>query len=94
MAARIWHDHCVLDRFAAYFNQQRVHAGLGGQTPFERSGKLHVNRQILITSLGDRTAPASSTRQVQRNRESAMDTSLTSIGASGAAPEDIIHSYI
>jgi integrase-like protein len=27
--------HRKLDRFAAYYNQRRVHAGLGGKTPFE-----------------------------------------------------------
>jgi putative transposase len=27
-----------LDRFAAYYNQRRVHAGLAGQTPFQRCG--------------------------------------------------------
>jgi len=30
--------HRKLDRFAAYYNQRRVHAGLGGRTPFERGG--------------------------------------------------------
>jgi putative transposase len=28
--------HRKLNRFAAYYNQWRVHAGLGGRTPFER----------------------------------------------------------
>jgi putative transposase len=28
--------HRKLNRFAAYYNQRRVHAGLGGRTPFER----------------------------------------------------------
>jgi transposase InsO family protein len=28
--------HRKLGRFAAYYNQRRVHAGLGGRTPFER----------------------------------------------------------
>jgi putative transposase len=28
--------HRKLDRFAVYFNQRRVHAGLGGQPPFDR----------------------------------------------------------
>jgi putative transposase len=28
-----------LDRFAAYYNQRRVHAGLGGHTPFQRCGR-------------------------------------------------------
>jgi len=28
--------HRKLDRFAAYFNERRVHAGLGGRTPFDR----------------------------------------------------------
>jgi transposase InsO family protein len=28
--------HRKLDRFAAYYNQRRVHAGLGGRTSFER----------------------------------------------------------
>jgi len=31
--------HRKLDRFAAYFNERRVHAGLDGRTPFERCGK-------------------------------------------------------
>jgi putative transposase len=30
--------HRKLNRFAAYYNQRRVHAGLGGRTPFERDG--------------------------------------------------------
>ena len=30
--------HRKLDRFAAYYNQRRVHAGLAGRTPFERCG--------------------------------------------------------
>ena len=30
--------HRKLDRFAAYYNQRRVHAGLGGRTPVERCG--------------------------------------------------------
>jgi transposase InsO family protein len=30
--------HRKLDRFAAYYNQRRVHAGLGGRTPFEQGG--------------------------------------------------------
>lgn len=30
--------HRKLDRFAIYYNQQRVHAGLGGRTPIERYG--------------------------------------------------------
>jgi hypothetical protein len=29
-----------LDRFATYYNQRRVHAGLGGQTPFQRCGTI------------------------------------------------------
>jgi hypothetical protein len=28
--------HRKLNRFAAYYNQRRVHAGLKGRTPFER----------------------------------------------------------
>jgi putative transposase len=28
--------HCKLNRFAAYYNQRRVHAGLSGRTPSER----------------------------------------------------------
>jgi transposase InsO family protein len=28
--------HRKLDRSAAYYNQRRVHSGLGGRTPFER----------------------------------------------------------
>jgi len=32
--------HRKLDRFAAYYNQRRVHAGLGGRTPFERHGTV------------------------------------------------------
>jgi transposase InsO family protein len=31
--------HRKLDRFAAYYNRRRVHAGLGGRTPVERCGK-------------------------------------------------------
>jgi hypothetical protein len=31
--------HRKLNRFAAYFNQRRVHAGLSGRTPFQRCGK-------------------------------------------------------
>jgi putative transposase len=30
--------HRKLNRFAAYYNVRRVHAGLGGRTPFERYG--------------------------------------------------------
>jgi putative transposase len=30
--------HRKLNRFAAYYNERRVHAGLGGRTPFERYG--------------------------------------------------------
>ena len=30
--------HSKLDRFATYYNQRRVHAGLSGQTPVERCG--------------------------------------------------------
>jgi putative transposase len=30
--------HRKPDRFAAYYNQRRVHAGLGGRTPVERRG--------------------------------------------------------
>jgi hypothetical protein len=30
--------HRKLNRFAAYYNQRRVHAGLNGRTPFERCG--------------------------------------------------------
>jgi hypothetical protein len=30
--------HRKLDRFATYYNQRRVHAGLGGRTPFQRCG--------------------------------------------------------
>ena len=31
--------HRKLDRFAGYYNQRRVHAGLGGHTPFQRCGR-------------------------------------------------------
>jgi len=31
--------HRKLDRFAGYYNHRRVHAGLGGHTPFERCGR-------------------------------------------------------
>jgi hypothetical protein len=31
--------HRKLDRFASYYNQRRVHAGLGGHTPFQRCGR-------------------------------------------------------
>jgi transposase InsO family protein len=31
--------HRKLNRFAAYYNERRVHAGLSGPTPFERCGK-------------------------------------------------------
>jgi putative transposase len=36
-----------LDRFAGYFNQRRVHAGLSGRTPFERCGKTAGHRANL-----------------------------------------------
>jgi hypothetical protein len=31
--------HRKLVRFAAYYNERRVHAGLSGRTPFARCGK-------------------------------------------------------
>jgi hypothetical protein len=34
--------------------------------------RLHADRQIFITSLGDPTVPASFTRQLPRNQEFAM----------------------
>jgi len=37
-------------------------------------GKLQVASRILITSHGDRTVPASSSRQLLRDQEFAMDT--------------------
>jgi len=33
--------HRKLDRFAAYYNERRAHAGLSGRTPSNDAGKLH-----------------------------------------------------
>jgi hypothetical protein len=56
------------------FNERRVHAGLGGRTPFERYG---TTASLFSTSLGDPTVPASFTRQLPRNKEFAMYTLIS-----------------
>ena len=66
--------HRKLDRFARLLQPAAVHAGLGGQTPFQRCGRPCANRRIYMTSRGNPTVLVSSTRRLLRNQDFAMDT--------------------
>jgi hypothetical protein len=51
--------------------------------PSSDAARLHANRRIFITSLGDPTVPASSTHQLLRNQEFAMVTAVISRNDAG-----------
>jgi hypothetical protein len=68
-------DRILLGLGAMLVSPQRILRVAVVGRPSSDAARLHANRRIFITLLGDPTVPASSTHQLLRNQEFAMVTS-------------------